>query len=123
MDQREARSQIAVLGMGKMGQALAGRLLDQSWPVLIWNRSPKDLSHLETRGAVRLISLDDVWEHAPIVVTFLANDDALSSVCFDDGIFRTGSGDRTLIDMSTVSPRISTAPAPRPSAWPTSGHR
>jgi len=47
----EDRPTIAVLGMGKMGQALAGRLLDQGWNIVIWNRSPKDLSQLESRGA------------------------------------------------------------------------
>src|ERR1017187_5765644 len=45
-DGRE-RPRVAVLGMGKMGQALAGRLLDQGWSVVIWNRSPKDVSALE----------------------------------------------------------------------------
>jgi 3-hydroxyisobutyrate dehydrogenase-like beta-hydroxyacid dehydrogenase len=94
--------------MGKMGQALAGRLLDQGWPVLIWNRSPRDFSALETRGAVRLNSLENVWDHAPVVITFLSNDEALASVSFEDGgILRSGASDRVLIDMSTVSPRIS----------------
>jgi 3-hydroxyisobutyrate dehydrogenase-like beta-hydroxyacid dehydrogenase len=104
----EDRRTIAVLGMGKMGQALAGRLLDQGWAVIIWNRSPKDLSDLESRGAVRLTELDDLWDRASIVITFLANDDALASVCFDDGgVLQSGASDRVLIDMSTVSPRIS----------------
>lgn len=94
--------------MGKMGQALAGRLLDQGWSIFIWNRSPKDFSNLEARGAVRLTSLGDLWDRASVVVTFLANDDALASVCFEDGgVLQTGASDRVLIDMSTVSPRIS----------------
>lgn len=108
MDHSDARSSVAVLGMGKMGQALAGRLLDQGWPVFIWNRSPKSLGELELRGAVRLNSLDTLWGDASVVITFLANDDALANVCFDDGgVLCPGSRDRILIDMSTVSPRIS----------------
>jgi 3-hydroxyisobutyrate dehydrogenase-like beta-hydroxyacid dehydrogenase len=94
--------------MGKMGQALATRLLDQGWPVLIWNRSSKDLSELESRGAVRLHSLATLWDQANVVITFLANDDALANVCFaDGGVVCSGTGSRTLIDMSTVSPTIS----------------
>jgi 3-hydroxyisobutyrate dehydrogenase-like beta-hydroxyacid dehydrogenase len=94
--------------MGKMGRALAGRLLDQGWPIVIWNRSPKDFSDLEARGAVRLSSLGDLWDRASVVVTFLANDEALASVCFEDGgVLQSGASDRVLIDMSTVSPRIS----------------
>jgi len=108
MTHAEDRRTIAVLGMGKMGQALAGRLLDQGWDVVIWNRSPKDLSDLESRGAALLNSLGDLWDRASIVITFLANDDALASVCFEDGgVLQSGASDRALIDMSTVSPRIS----------------
>lgn len=108
MEHGEDRPTIAVLGMGKMGQALAGRLLDQGWNIVIWNRSPKDLSQLESRGAVRLNSFEDLWDRAAIVITFLANDDALASVCFEDGgVLQSGASDRILIDMSTVSPRIS----------------
>jgi 3-hydroxyisobutyrate dehydrogenase-like beta-hydroxyacid dehydrogenase len=108
MDRTEERPNVAVLGMGKMGQALAGRLLDQGWSVLIWNRTPKDFSVLEDRGAIRLTSFEDLWDRTSIVITFLANDDALASVCFEDGgVLQSGSSDRVLIDMSTVSPRIS----------------
>src|ERR1700722_14482242 len=108
MDVTEERLHIAVVGRGKMGQALAGRLLDQGWSVLIWNRTPKDFSALESRGAVQLSSFEDLWDRAAIVITFLANDDALASVCLEDGgVLQSGSSDRILIDMSTVSPRIS----------------
>ena len=31
---------IAVLGMGKMGHAVAGRLLEGGHEVTVWNRSP-----------------------------------------------------------------------------------
>ena len=111
------RPRVAVLGMGKMGQALAGRLLDQGWSVVIWNRSPKDVSALEARGALRLDALATVWEHAGIVITFLANDDALANVCLDhDGVLSSGSPRGILIDMSTVSPRISTEVAARAAA-------
>jgi 3-hydroxyisobutyrate dehydrogenase-like beta-hydroxyacid dehydrogenase len=111
------RQTIAVLGMGKMGQALAGRLLDQGWGVVIWNRSPRDFSDLESRGAFLLNSLDDLWDRASIVITFLANDDALASVCFEDGgVLQSGASDRVLIDMSTVSPRLSSAISARAEA-------
>ena len=108
MDQNDTRPSVAVLGMGKMGQSLAGRLLDQGWSVFIWNRSPKDLGELELRGAIRLNSLDTLWDDASVVITFLANDDALANVCVNGGgVLCSGSRNRTLIDMSTVSPRIS----------------
>ncbi len=106
--QQNERPVIAVLGMGKMGQALAGRLLDQEWPLRLWNRSQRDVSHIESRGAVVHDALDTLWDHAQIVITFLENDDALASVCLGEGgLLHSGSSGRVLIDMSTVSPRIS----------------
>jgi 3-hydroxyisobutyrate dehydrogenase-like beta-hydroxyacid dehydrogenase len=108
LDHSDIRPSVAVLGMGKMGQALAGRLLDQGWSVFIWNRSPKDLGDLESRGVIRLNSLDTLWDIASVVITFLANDEALANVCVNGGrVLCPGPRERTLIDMSTVSPRIS----------------
>ncbi len=106
--QQSERPVIAVLGMGKMGQALAGRLLDQEWPLRLWNRSPRDLTHFESRGAVVHDALDTLWDHAQVVITFLENDKALASVCLGDGgLLQPGPDGRVLIDMSTVSPSIS----------------
>jgi 3-hydroxyisobutyrate dehydrogenase-like beta-hydroxyacid dehydrogenase len=106
--QRSDRPTIAVLGMGKMGQALAGRLLDQEWPLRLWNRSPRDLAHFESRGAVLHEELGTLWQHAQVVISFLENDDALASVCLGEGgLLREGPEGRVLIDMSTVSPSIS----------------
>lgn len=108
------RPTIAVLGMGKMGQALAGRLLDQGWSIRLWNRSPRDLTKFESRGAVLHDELVDVWAHAQVVITFLENDDALASVCLgNNGVLQSGPDDRVLIDMSTVSPTVSRALASR----------
>jgi len=73
----EDRRTIAVLGMGKMGQALAGRLLDQGGPSS-YGTDPPRISRTRISSAVRLTELDDLWDHASIVITFLANDDALA---------------------------------------------
>jgi 3-hydroxyisobutyrate dehydrogenase-like beta-hydroxyacid dehydrogenase len=117
LDQIHERPVVAVLGMGKMGHALAGRLLDQEWSVRLWNRSPRDLSGHQSRGAVQLESLEELWDHAQVVVTFLANDDALADVCFgSDSVLGPGPAGRTLIDMSTVSPRLSREIATRAAA-------
>lgn len=111
------RPTLAVLGLGKMGRALAGRLLDQGWTVAVWNRSPIDITDLESRGAIRLLPLETLWNVANVAITFLANDDALATVCLrDDGVLCSGANQRTLIDMSTVSPRISAEIAARADA-------
>ena len=42
---------IAVLGMGRMGRALAGRLLEGGHRVTVWNRSKGKASEVVSAGA------------------------------------------------------------------------
>src|SRR5262245_5856750 len=44
-------SSIGVIGLGLMGTALAERLLDHGYRLLVWNRSPKKAEPLIARGA------------------------------------------------------------------------
>ena len=112
MDVSEQQHRIAVLGIGNMGRALVERLLDRGWSVAFWNRSSRDFTELEAQGAIRLETLENLWEHADVVIAFLADDDSLADVCLGDThVLLSGSGHRTFIDMSTVSPMISAAVA------------
>jgi len=83
------------------GQALAGRC---STKVGTLSLEPFAQGPLATRVS-RCRSpelIRDLWDRAAIVITFLANDDALASVCFEDGgVLQSGASDRILIDMST----------------------
>jgi 3-hydroxyisobutyrate dehydrogenase len=108
MGKPEPRKPVAVLGMGKMGRALAGRLLECGWPTFLWNRTASGVAELEARGAIRLESLDQLWDRADVAISFLANDAALAEVCLgESGILVAGAEGRLLIDMSTVSPSVS----------------
>ena len=91
-----------------MGRALAARLIDQEFPLLVWNRSDRDLTSLYERGAQRLVSLDTLWEMADVAISFVADDDALRAVCLgSSGILGRKVDHGLLIDMSTVSPTAS----------------
>ena len=104
----DERPTVTVLGMGNMGGALATRLITSSYPVYVWNRSERDLSALYELGARPLPSLAAPWEIADVAITFVANDEALLSVCLGpEGILSEPVGGGLLIDMSTVSPKTS----------------
>ncbi len=104
----DTRPTVAVIGMGNMGRALAARLVNQGFPVRVWNRSERDLSSLYELGAQRLASLETLWEEAEVAVSFVADDDALRAVCLGPaGILGRTIGHGLLIDMSTVSPSVS----------------
>jgi 3-hydroxyisobutyrate dehydrogenase-like beta-hydroxyacid dehydrogenase len=50
---------VTVIGLGAMGRALAGALLDAGHRTTIWNRSPGKGEELVARGAVRAGSAEE----------------------------------------------------------------
>ncbi|MGH9297019.1 MAG: NAD(P)-dependent oxidoreductase [Acidimicrobiales bacterium] len=108
---------IAVLGMGRMGHAVAGRLVDGGHDVTVWNRSPGKADSIVSKGASKAQTPAGAAAGAEVVVTSLADDAAVLDVvrgeAADDssgllGAFEENSGS-ILVDMSTVSPETAEA--------------
>jgi 3-hydroxyisobutyrate dehydrogenase-like beta-hydroxyacid dehydrogenase len=106
-------TRIAVLGMGRMGQAAAMRLLDLHHEVFVWNRTLGKLTDVVSAGAHAPADLRATVEAAEIVVTVLADDDAVSEVVLADDGLAGMLGDRLYIDSSTISPALSARLAER----------
>jgi|BarGraIncu00222A_1022003.scaffolds.fasta_scaffold09487_3 3-hydroxyisobutyrate dehydrogenase-like beta-hydroxyacid dehydrogenase len=99
---------IAVLGMGHMGRALAGRLLDGSHEVRIWNRTPGRAPDLVERGATEVASPTEAAGGAEVVVTSLTDDAAVLEVLSSGDSVLGGVGPHAaVVDCSTVSPKTS----------------
>ena len=64
-------AEIALLGLGEMGRALAGALLDAGHDVAVWNRTPGRDTDLLARGARQAASARDAVLAAPTVVVCL----------------------------------------------------
>jgi 3-hydroxyisobutyrate dehydrogenase len=97
---------VAVLGMGRMGRALAGRLLEGGHRVTVWNRSKGKAGEVVAAGAREAGSVADAVEGVDVALTSLANDDAVRAVAL--GELRSSIGDGTIYaDSSTVSPGLS----------------
>jgi 3-hydroxyisobutyrate dehydrogenase-like beta-hydroxyacid dehydrogenase len=95
---------VAVAGLGRMGRALAARLLDQGYEVTVWNRSPGPAEEIQGRGARAAVDLPSVWAPNRPVITFLADDDAVGAVCLGEGGLLASAPDGgVLIEMSTIS--------------------
>lgn len=100
--------EIAVLGMGKMGRALAGRLMDGGHRVRVWNRTQGKAGQLVSAGAEEAQSIAVAVDGVDVVVTMLADDAAVRAVAF--GELRPLLGAATVyVDCSTVSPALSGA--------------
>jgi 3-hydroxyisobutyrate dehydrogenase-like beta-hydroxyacid dehydrogenase len=96
---------VAVLGMGRMGRALAGRLLEGGHGVAVWNRSKGKAREVVSAGAREASSVAEAVDGVDAAVTMLADDDAVRAVAF--GELRSSIGEKTIhVDCSTVSPKL-----------------
>jgi 3-hydroxyisobutyrate dehydrogenase-like beta-hydroxyacid dehydrogenase len=100
--------QVAVVGLGKMGEPIARRLLDAGHSLAVWNRTPGRAEGLAAAGAGVLSTPAEAWESAEVCVTMVLDDAALLEVTTGPGGLLTADGEnRVLVDMSTVSPEAS----------------
>ncbi|MCW2497630.1 NAD(P)-binding domain-containing protein [Jatrophihabitans sp.] len=98
--------QVSVLGLGRMGRALVGRLLDAGYQVTVWNRTPGRADELVGRGAVEAPTVGAAVAAAAVVMTSLTGDDAVREVLLPAGR-RLDELSSVVIDCSTVSPQLS----------------
>ncbi|SEF35963.1 3-hydroxyisobutyrate dehydrogenase [Amycolatopsis pretoriensis] len=70
----EGKKQVGVLGLGRMGAALAGALLGAGHDVVVWNRSPLKAGPLVDRGA-RLAATPAEAASADVVLSCLSTYD------------------------------------------------
>jgi 3-hydroxyisobutyrate dehydrogenase-like beta-hydroxyacid dehydrogenase len=98
---------IAVLGMGRMGSALATRLLHGGHRVTVWNRTKGRAGQAVSEGAREARGIADAVRDVDVVITMLANDDAVRAVAYGD--LGSSIGDQAIyVNCSTVSPALNT---------------
>lgn len=71
----ESKKQVGVLGLGRMGAALAGALLGAGHDVVVWNRSPLKAGPLLDRGA-QLAATPAELAPADVVISCLSTYDS-----------------------------------------------
>jgi 3-hydroxyisobutyrate dehydrogenase len=99
-------SQIAFIGLGRMGHGMAGRYLDSGFKVAVWNRNKSKADDLIARGARWVGSPADAAAGADAVVTMVADDEASRAVWLGkDGAAATAKAGALAIECSTVSYR------------------
>jgi 3-hydroxyisobutyrate dehydrogenase-like beta-hydroxyacid dehydrogenase len=101
----DPRLTVGLIGLGNMGTAIAERLLDGGYPLVVHNRTLEKAAPLEAHGAVVAKTPEDLVEQVDVVLTSLADDDAFEAVA-GQVVGAAGAG-AVLVDMSTVSPAVS----------------
>lgn len=97
---------VAFIGLGRMGHGMAGRYLDSSFTVAVWNRSKSKAEGLIARGARWASSPADAADGADAIATMVADDEASRAVWLgEDGAAATAKAGTLAIECSTVSYR------------------
>jgi 3-hydroxyisobutyrate dehydrogenase-like beta-hydroxyacid dehydrogenase len=97
-----------LLGLGKMGEGIARTLLSRGHPLTIWNRTAARAMALADAGARPAPTLQDALTDAGIVLTMLADDDAVSQVVESrDGLLATLGKGAVHVSLSTISVALS----------------
>jgi 3-hydroxyisobutyrate dehydrogenase-like beta-hydroxyacid dehydrogenase len=76
---------IGFVGLGRMGQPIATRLLQAGHALALYNRTPNKATELVNAGAARAWSVADACAGADAVLTMLADDDALRATALGAG--------------------------------------
>ncbi|AEV72943.1 beta-hydroxyacid dehydrogenase, 3-hydroxyisobutyrate dehydrogenase [Mycolicibacterium rhodesiae NBB3] len=94
---------IGFVGLGNMGAGMAANLLAAGHEVTAFNRSPDKVAALAERGARAARTVAEACG-GDLVITMLANDDAVEAVTFgSDGILTALGAGATHVSSSTIS--------------------
>ena len=98
---------VAMIGLGKMGSAMAQRLLECGHELVVWNRSPEKAAALVAAGATLAASARAAVEDSEIAITSLIDAKVLNDVFLGESGITSGPLDgKLIIEMSTVRPNV-----------------
>jgi 3-hydroxyisobutyrate dehydrogenase len=106
--------QVGVVGLGKMGTAIAARLIETGNAVTVWNRTADKCEPLAAAGARVAASPAALASAVDTVITLLTDAAAIDAVYGGpSGLLAGNVGGKLLVEMSTVPPHVETALAER----------
>lgn len=106
-------STVGFLGLGAMGSAMAGRLIDAGHDVVLWNRSAGAVEPLVTRGG-RAAATPAEALSSDVAICMLADDRAVEAVL--DARALAATRGRTVVMTASISPDLSASLAERVAA-------
>lgn len=101
---------IGVAGLGKMGAAIASRLIEVGHQVTVWNRTADKTEPLVKEGAIAVATSGELASRSDVIVTILTDAEAIDSV-FEgpSGLLSGDVSGKLFIEMSTVQPQTEIA--------------
>jgi len=101
---------IAIAGTGRMGAAMAERLLSRAHEVTVWNRTPQKTKALAAAGAKLAATPREAASAGEFIITMLTDAAAIDATYRGpDGLLAGDVRGKLFIDMSTVRPEVEKA--------------
>jgi 3-hydroxyisobutyrate dehydrogenase len=102
--------QIGIAGIGKMGAAIAQRLIEVGHTVTVWNRSADKLKPLAAAGAALAATPAELADKSEVIITILTDAAAIDAVYGGaSGLLAGDVHGKLFIEMSTVRPQTELA--------------
>ena len=106
MTDSKNKPRVGFIGLGNMGQSMAGHILAAGYPLRVYNRSRDKAAALLARGAVWCDSPGELAANADVIITIVGYPHDVEQVYLgDNGIVARARG-ALLIDMTTSSPEL-----------------
>jgi 3-hydroxyisobutyrate dehydrogenase-like beta-hydroxyacid dehydrogenase len=98
-------AQVSIIGLGRMGRAMAVRLVERGFAVAVYNRTVRRAEELAGEVDVRVcVTAREAAAASPVVITAVADDAALLEVAEGGDGLLAGLGDGTVVvETSTVA--------------------
>lgn len=95
---------VGFIGLGNMGSAIAGRLLEAGHALRVWNRSPEPARRLAERGAQMAATAEEAFR-GDVVFSMLSDDSVTRKVLVDSGVLAraTPAATRIHVNLATIS--------------------
>jgi 3-hydroxyisobutyrate dehydrogenase-like beta-hydroxyacid dehydrogenase len=102
--------QVAILGTGKMGGAMARRLSSQGHELTLWNRTRE---RAEALGIGKVAATPaEAAANAEVVISMLTDANAVRAAYLGEGGATTTAKNQVFVEMSTAGPDVSAEVAP-----------
>lgn len=99
---------IGFIGLGLMGSRMASRLVGAGYEVAVYNRTRERANELASKGGTPASTPADLAASVGIVMMSLADNAAVGALMQGhEGVLRGLRPESVVIDLSTISPRVS----------------
>ncbi len=100
---------VGFIGLGIMGAPMAKNLIDAGYALTVWNRSQAKVDAVAAHGAAGASSAKEVAEKSEIIITIVTDSPDVERVVLgEDGVIEGAASGSIVVDMTTMSPKITT---------------